>query len=330
MSDTGNAKRLIWILAAAVLLLTIVITRCSQSTPLPAYDGSTDTSPTVSPTSTPPPGRMYTDESTGLSLFVPDSWTYVIKSGYTTFIHAASGSSIQIQISDYTPYILYVTEDSLRNEIQRAGGELTYFTVLSSTRYACGYHLDDTVFYEITMYDRDTIVRVVYRVGDMYLQRLDNELSHSIASVTWRERNPFPDDFVINYNEFGSFEYAVPVDWTSGIVDSTLYAQDAKTGASMSLSVFESDARYTDVEQEDFVGYMHQTYPNYILQTFANDSRIIYSTGTYSTGTARFIIVQYLMASGTHEYSITFICPYDAYNDNAQTYTDAISYFRLF
>lgn len=321
---------MIGILVAAVLLLTIVITRCSQSAPLPAYDGSMDARPTSAPTPTPPPGKTFTDADTGVSLFVPDGWTYVMKSGCPTFIHAASESSIQIQRSAYTPYILYVTEESLAGEVRSAGGELVSFRSLADRRYACEYRLDGTTFYEITMYDRDTVVRVVYRVSEVYEQRLGNEILYSMSSVAWTEKNPFPTDFVINYNEFGSFEYAVPVGWTSGIVDGALYAQDARSGASMSLSVFESETRYGGVEQSDFAAYMQQTYPNYILQTFANDSRIIYSTGTYSTGAARFMIVQYLMASGTHEYSITFICPFDVYQDNAQTYTDAIGYFRLF
>ena len=64
---------------------------------------------------------IYADKSTGFTIEIPQGWTKVIKSGFPTFIHNPSATSIQIQHHDYNPLINNDTIDSLTNEIRNNG-----------------------------------------------------------------------------------------------------------------------------------------------------------------------------------------------------------------
>lgn len=326
----GNSKKFIGILIAVILLLTIVLTKCSQQTPLPAYSGDGEVTPTPIATPAPPAGKFFTDDLSGATVFVPQGFTYLIKSGCSTFIHSASETSIQIQVSDYYPGIQSITEEGIQYQVQNMGGQLISFMWRGASQYSCIYTVNGVVYYESTAFDRDTVVMLVCKTYAQNYDAFNDTLTYVINSFKWTGKTPFPDDYYVCYNDFGNFEYAIPAGWGSEIVDNALFAQDEKTGASMSVNVFQSDASYAGVSQTDYVTYMQQHYPNYILQSFANDNRIIYSTGTYSSATVRYIVVCYMLASGSFEYAITFTCPSENYSANAQTYAGAIDLFRLF
>ena len=324
----NNKKKWIIIFVSSILLLTIVITRCTQP-PLPAYNGDGEVTPSPVATQEPISGITHTDKETGASFFIPDGWVYVLKGGVDTWIHKESTSCIQFQVQPYSPYLLYVHEESLNNEIDIVGGTLQEFCDISNREYTCSYTLNNMTYYERTAYDRDLSVRVVIMVPTAYQSLLNAEITQSLTSFRWNPNNPFPIGYDIYYNEYGSFEYAVPSDWYYGITENAFFAQSQSTGATMSVRVSESDVSYSDVDSVKFTAYTQENYPTFVLQDFANDSRIIYATGIFTSENERYVLIEYLLASGTFEYAIIFTCPYSSYDEEAQLYTDTIKLFRL-
>jgi hypothetical protein len=328
--DNKKKGTFIGTIIALIIIMTIVVTKCSQSTPLPAYSGDGEATPSPAPTALPFESQDYIDEELQLYIKVPAGWQYVVKSGYPTYIHKESASSIQIQVNDYSPYVLYVTQESLENEIAAAGGNMTEYVKIDDTQYIVRYLLDGMVYTERTMFDRQKVVRIVYTVSEKNMVYLGDTVNASIQSIVWNVSSPFPAGFKVMYNEFGNFEYAVPENWYYGVVDDAFFAQSPDTGATMSLAVAQVEADYSSITQNDYISYMLQRYPGYILNSCASDRYMIYGVGSYSSGTDRYMLIQYIMAKNGFEYTITFSCPYDKYNDEAQLYTDTINVFRFF
>lgn len=325
-----NRKVFIGGLIVLIILMTIVVTKCSQSTPLPAYGGDGEATPSPAPTAAPFNSQDYIDEELEFYIKVPAEWQYVVKSGMPTFIHKESASSVQIQVSDYRPNILYVTDETLTNEITAAGGTMLEYLKISDTQYVVRYSINGMVYTEETMFDRLSIIRVVYTVSEQNMVYLGEAVNSSLLSIVWNAQSPFPSGFKVMYNEFGNFEYAVPINWYYGVVDDAFFAQSPDTGATMSLSVAQVETNYGSVTQGGYISYIEQGYSGYILNSFASDSHMIYTVGSYSVGTQRNMLIQYLVSKNGFEYTITFTCPYDKYNDEAQLYTDTINIFRFF
>lgn len=317
-------------LIALIIILTIFITKCSQSSPLPAYGGDGEETPSPVPTSVPFDSQDYVNEEIGLTMKVPAGWQYVVKGGIPTFIHKESVSSLQIQVSEYTPYVLYVTQESLTEEIASAGGQLMEYVRASDAQYLVRYQINDMVYTEETMFDRLHVVRVVYTVSYENMFYLGDQINASLLSISWTAQTPFPSGFKVFYNQFGNFEYAVPDNWYYGVVDDTFFAQSPETEATMSISVVQTDADYSEVTQSDYMQFISSNYPSYILNSFAHDKYMVYAVGSYSNGTQRYMLIQYIIARTGFEYTITFICPYDKYNEEAELYTKTIDVFRFF
>lgn len=325
-----NKNAFIGAIIALIIILTIIITKCSKSTPLPAYGGDGEATPSPIPTSIPFSSQDYIDGELGFSMQIPAEWQYVIKGGMPTYIHKESASSVQIQTIDYYPAILYVTEESLNNEVSNASGTLLEYVRVSDTQYVVRYNLSGMVYTEVTMFDRLKIIRVVYAVAESNMPYLGDSINSSILSINWNASSPFPTDFKVMYNEFGNFEYAVPKSWYYGVVEDAFFAQSPDTGATMSLSVVQVESNYSEVTQSDYISYIQNGYSNYMLNSFASDKHMIYAVGNYLSGADRYMLIQYIIARNGFEYTITFSCPYDKYNEESQLYTDTINVFRFF
>lgn len=66
---------------------------------------------------------------------------------------------------------------------------------------------------EINRYDLNTAVRVSICVPDDAYKLLQKEISATVNSVSWEPRSPIPEEYLLIYNDFGAFEFAVPENW---------------------------------------------------------------------------------------------------------------------
>ena len=103
----------IWIFGiVAVLLLSILFAFTSNrqaSDTLDVYTGEETMQNTyVEPDQKKPDidTVIYVDNANNFSLNIPAEWTEVTQDGFETFIHQASGSSVQIQVLPYDPCLL--------------------------------------------------------------------------------------------------------------------------------------------------------------------------------------------------------------------------------
>ena len=102
----------IWIFGiVAVLLLSILFAFTSNrqaSDTLDVYTGEETMQNTyVEPDQKKPDidTVIYVDNANNFSLNIPAEWTEVTQDGFETFIHQASGSSVQIQVLPYDPVL---------------------------------------------------------------------------------------------------------------------------------------------------------------------------------------------------------------------------------
>lgn len=324
---------LIAIMAAIAAFLVIVITK--QQTPLPSYNSSNDPETTTEYETTKRVDSFtYQDETTGLCIAIPDEWQKVTKSGYTTFIHSPTASSIQIQVLDYYPEVNSVSATSVSTEIVSLGGEYLNFYWIDNSSFVTTYKLYNgsltTDYIEYTLFDRQNVVRIIYTINDEYYNDLQDYITYSLDSISWDKLDPIPTTMNLYYSEVGDFEFGIPIGWTGGLVDGAYYASDTNSNASYTITVTSSAADFSNVSQINYVSYASQNRTNFILQSFVKDNTNIYATYTYNNGDTRMMVRQFMIANGNYEYSLTEECPMTTYEQVSDLFDDLINVFRIF
>ena len=276
----------------------------------------------------------FTDEKTGFTIGVPTDWTYVLKNGNATFVHAPSQSSLTIKVAEYEPTLLLAKSDTISNSLSEQGFTLTYFYWIDNSSYAMSYqghsngYLYDYI--SITSFDRETSVTLTYTVQDQKLERLQDEISASIDSISWKKAYPIPNNFRLYYSDFGNFEYGVPENWNLNVVNGIFYAEEPNMHASIAVTAKQNDVSYQNVSQVEYLSFVTQGRSNFNLQNFSNDNGLISTNGTYKSGNQIIMFSQLLYANNGFEYSITMECPYETYAE-VQPYFDVEkALFRAF
>ena len=324
-------KKILIIIAAVLLavILVVVIAVCAKRTPLPAYDASQDAlQATAIPDSS--WGTRFTDQNAGVSLMAPKDFTHVVKGGYETFIHQASEAYLQIQNLDYDPTVLTVDANTLGQSVQSSGGTLEDYQKISNTSYFFSYYLEGRHYEKLVLFDMDSVVVVEFCVPNDYLQVFNGMGDKVLNSVKYTPDNPFPANYIIEYSDYGTFQYGVPEAWQTSLENGVLYGADPTTGAEMMLTVFEADITFDGYSQIDFVADNSRDYSRYVCSSYYATANELQAFGQYNfNGESRYLI-QYLMISDGLVYQLYFTCPIDTYT-NAQSTIDTItSLFKLF
>lgn len=338
MENKRTPKMILAFVVICFALGAIVTYAQLNNQPLPGYvEGNNNIFTTVAPytvETTMPDMTHYDDEATGISLNVPADWKKIIKDGFTTFIHAQSSTYIQLQSLPYQAGVNNMTEESIRLEIANAGAAFVSFTKDSNCGYTVLYQTKDgeTIYdyIEITRVDRQYIVRVVICATHANYQKLEKEIMLSAESITWTPRNPIPDNFLLAYNEFGNFEFAVPITWNRGIEEGEYVARDPETGTEMRVGVMQSNANYAGVNQALYAEYTGAGKSGFTVRQFSASQNIVYAVSSYIINGISVNRVEYMLATGAFEYTIAFVCPVDYYQNMAPLFETAIQLFRTF
>lgn len=324
-----NGKRkvsVVGVLIAMVLLTTIIVTRCNITQEKQVIPVNSTPSPTELAFS----GILYEDKSIDFTMLVPSDWTNVIMKGNATFIHKPSSSSIQIEVSSYEPWLLYISEEYINEKLKIDSAHLCNYAKLSDTDFIYEYNRNGSRIIERIIFDRETSIKISCLSPSETFEDFRDIFLQSLNSINWNAKNPIPDEFYILYSEFGNCEYAIPKGWTYGNSGASYYAQNENTGATMSLVIRESENNYSYLTKEIFISENEGLYPELSIWKYANDNKNIHVEGTYESKSGTMVIIRSYTIKDGFEYIITFISPRTVYKSEAEIYANAIKLFRIF
>lgn len=339
MEDNKNVKLIGAFVVICVVIAIIITVSQLNSQPLQGYvEESTNmiltTVAPYAPETTNPNMQLITDNSVGLSLLVPQEWTKVIKNGNVMFVHQDSASYVSVEKSAYVPNVLSVSSESLQSDLAAAGANFISFQPDGNFGYTLLYQSEDngTLFnkIEITRVDLQNVVKINICVPSPAYKKFEKEVDEIAKSVVWEPKYPIPENYILAYNNFGNFEFAVPAAWSRGIENNEYVARDPNTGAEMHVSVAESNALYTGMNQAIYADYLASGKEGFSIKQFTCTDNLIYCVSTYTVNTYPVYRVEYLLATGAYEYTICFICPTAYYQEIAPMFDEAFSLFRTF
>ena len=255
--------------------------------------------------------QIYTNDTVSLSMEIPADFNMVIKSGYETFVHSPSGTSIQIQVNEYDPSINNINATSASEMVVGEGYSFISFTRLSNSSYEVIYQKNEGVLYdyiEEVYWDKEHIVILKFIIADENYQKFNDQLVYVVDSFSWIKENPIPDQYYLYYCAEGNFEFGIPADWSFSGSGNAFYAADPSTGSQ----------------------YMIQYLPNEI-QTDLSELTATDMTGIINSGKSSFMLETFFAESGKAQARASFISNDIRYIDNYTIYaTEQTLYYVIF
>lgn len=277
---------------------------------------------------------VYTDESTGFIIEIPQGWTKVIKSGFPTFIHNPSATSIQIQHHDYNPLINNDTIDSLTNDIRNNGYIVNEVSFLSTSSYVYSYLSEDqkTYYIAFTKWDLKDIYNVTFVVKAENYSKMFKYYEYSINSIKWDSKDSIPENYNLVFVEYGSFIFGYPLMWNVGLQDNCYILSDSNTGSTITIRSTQNSSDYSEISKIQYGNYLSSNgnRNNFILKSYTNDGHIIHGEATYYVGNVQYGLYQYLISNGDYEIEFTLDTPVAAISDTLPVFQQSLLYFELY
>lgn len=267
-------------------------------------------------------------------VYVPEDWTAVTKDGYKTFIHSPSTTSCQIQTGTYSPNLLLTSASDIQQRVTNKGCIMNEFQWLSKTSYYVMYQKmsDDssTIFYEIMNFDRDSTVNLLFTVKSEHYDAIADLVIAMIDEFEWHPSDSFPEETTPIYCEAGKYEFVAPDSWSIAQSDNSFIVQEAETATTFSVVAAESTANYAQASKLDYTAFASKSRPNYMLLSYNADSNVIFAESSYSTEGIAIKMTQYMIATGTHEYIVTFETQSSLYESQVELMSELFRCFRYF
>jgi len=325
----------IWVALVIIMVLLSLLAIYFQDAPLNASTGAT-VSEESSATSSEPTYDLFEfiDEEHFYSIQIPTDWTRVTKDGFNTFVHSPSATSLQIQTIEYSPEFLLISQQSVASELSHLGYKLNSFAWISNTTYTMVYSsgegADQTVYAESTYFDRKDAIRLAFTVNGEYANDVLNLISTVLDSFEWTPQNPFPKSMKVYYSRNGKYEFVYPNNWYTAVSGNTYVAQDPNSGMMMSVSAEESTANYKNLTKVDYANFAKQGRLNFVLRNYNATDTMIYAESTYIVNNTNIVLIQYLIANGSHEYTLTFEVPQIYLSEYSALIQEMVNNFRIF
>lgn len=269
---------------------------------------------------------LYTSEL-GFSMQVPKDWTFVVKGGNDTYVNAKDGASIVFAVSDYNPALNSVTRESIYSDIVAANGVFGDYEQVSSSAYLVVYEIGALDYFEYSLWDLDTLVRVSVQIPAQSYTTYREDILAMLDTFSWERANPIPEDYAMYYSEYGSFEFPIPDGWQYGIENGSLVALSADGAAGYQVSVTNTTAYLNDVSQIDYVEAMGSGKPNYMLNSFSNTGSILTAEASFTSDGVACRQIHNIFATGEYQYELVFQYPQNA-AEYEQVYLTVAKYLR--
>lgn len=267
-------------------------------------------------------------------VYVPEDWTRVTKDGFATFIHSPSATSCQVQAGNYTPSLLLTNASDMQQKASNNGYIMNEFQWLSKTSYYLMYQkmTDDssTIYYEIVNFDRDSVVNLIFTVKSEHYDAFSDLIISMINEFEYVPTDAFPDGLTPLYCEAGKYEFVAPDTWSVAQSDNSYIVQDTETATTFSIVAAESTANYSETSKLDYTAFVSKSRPNYMLLSYNADSNVIFAESSYSTEGVAVRMTQYMIATGTHEYIVTFETQSSLYESQLELMSELFRCFRYY
>lgn len=238
--------------------------------------------------------QIYTSKDIALSMEVPADFGMVIKSGYETFVHAPSGTSIQIQVNDYDPAINNISASVVSEQIVEEGYSFISFTRLSNSSYEAIYQKTNGVIYdyiEEVYWDREHIVVIKFIVEDTNYQSFSDKFIHVVETFSWNKENPIPDGYYLYYCEEGNFEIGLPEEWNFSGAGNSYYASDPYTNSQYMVQYYPVE-EYVDlstVTATDMTGMINTGKAGFMMETFYAESSMAQARASFISNDIKYV-----------------------------------------
>lgn len=254
--------------------------------------------------------QIFVDNENRFSISVPKDWQKVTKSGYPTFIHRDSGSSIQVQVRDYDPAINAVTPEGIAAELTNEGHSFVNFTRVNASQYEVLYQDYGNVVYdyiEEVYWDRNKIIVLLCTFDDANYEKLSLYYKTMLDTFVWDRSAPIPDGYYIAYIQDGGFEVGVPDTWVTGATDASFYAMDDATGAYMTVTPLRNIGYLDDFTSMDMTSLVQNGKPSFIMENFSTSHDAAYETSIFIQDNIQYRDYAVLYSKGTYSYLLEVI-----------------------
>ena len=252
---------------------------------------------------------VYADSENGFSTLVPKGWTKVTKSGYTTFVHTQTGSSIQFQVLDYYPQVNCTDEAQIAADITEQGMTFVGFERKKADQYELLYQDRQSVCYdyvEEAYWDREKVIKLVGVFDDSIYADIYPYYDKIISSFAWEKKDPIPEGYMVYYIDKGEFEFGCPQDWMAGVTtEGVYYASDAQSGAMMTISVTDYEGDLKGFVANDMVSLLQGDRQNFMLGSFESSDQEAKGTATYVQNGVVYNDAMMIVSNGVYLYSMT-------------------------
>lgn len=263
--------------------------------------------------------QIFVDNENRFSISIPKDWQKVTKSGYPTFVHKESASSIQIQVHDYDPGINSVSAETLSAEIAGKGFTFVSFTRINASQYEVLYqdYANATYDYiEEVYWDRDRIIKLVCTFEDENYDKLSMYYKTMLDTFVWNRQDPIPDGYYLAYIEEGGFEAGVPDTWVTGSTDTSFYAVDDETGAYMTVTPLRNVGYLDDFTSMDMTSLVQNGKPSFIMESFQTSHDKAYETSIFIQDNIQYRDYAVLYSKGTYSYLLEVIYETGSINES--------------
>jgi len=317
MNGFDNKSKLIFIIAG-IALLSLFFTIFSQKNKNETHPVYTKPNKIEQVSVTPEPtkpafeAQIYTYSDPDFSINIPSDWDKVIKSGYDTYIHKATGASIQIKVHNYDPNVNNITAETENNNVLEKGMTFLGFTKTSTSSYEVLYQdIGTTTFDYIDeiYWDREYIVELNCIFDDYYYKDLKDIYDTMIHSFVWNKSDPIPADYYLTYFPDG-FEAALPDAWLSSMEGDSLYSYDEATGAYLTYAVGGSIDSLSSITANDMISQMQDmSMSGFFMDYFSATDELVKAQASYYLGDVKWHEEYYILKDIYSTYHIRFFYP---------------------
>ncbi len=253
--------------------------------------------------------EIYTDNEHHFSLSVPSDWQQVTQDGYTTFIHSASASALQIQVLEYDPQINNDSQDSLASQVNEDGKTFISFTKNTTSSYELMYqdYQNNTYDYiEEVYWDRDNIIKLKCTFNDANYEKIISYYELIINSFAWKKTSEIPEDYAIYYNEDAQFEVMVPASWALGVAENTIVATDGTTGATETIVASSGTSAFRDISATNMSKFLNTGQTGFMMNSYDNSTEPAIAKCSYILNNVKYQEVVYGYSTGQSLYFVMF------------------------
>ena len=272
---------------------------------------------------------QYQSTSLPYVIEVPSDWVQGEEGNTVSFFHSADGANISISEMDYFGGVNNITEETLISDIGEQG-ELLHYDRYNNKYYAA-YAIDNVVYLEETIWDRNNVIRISCTYPAESNDYYEPLCTYVIDSFNWQWEDPIPEDIFIYYNEYGNFEFGVPISWEYYIDDSGVFIAKSPNSSVMQCRITEGEFNFGNTDAETY-------FKDLIAGSQQHEITYFENKGNYITGDLvlldesglQYHVVSTQVQNNSFLYTFIFMATTDYYEEDGAAYSKALSLFRIF